>query len=105
MKFFDWQKYLTSNLISHALYKPLCIINLIEVTQELCVVAITVIAELGGFFYIIEIRTLSNDIPGVRTLGFLIQKILKFLLFCLDLWALDRGMYLMGTNICFVARL
>lgn len=55
--------------------KPLGKIDLTEFMQELCVVAVTVVQN-WEFCFIIEITTLNNDTSGIRTLDFLISKIL-----------------------------
>jgi hypothetical protein len=90
MKIIDWQRYFKINHISHALSKPLCIINLTEFTEELCVLAIAVVLQSWEFGYIIKI--IAMILLGIRTLHFLTQKILKLSLFCLELWELwQRG--------------
>lgn len=97
MRILDWQEYFISNLIIHNLSKPLGKTDLIDFTQELCVVAVTV-AQNWEFCFIIEITTLNNDTSGIRTLGFLISKV-----FYSSVLSSDRGMYFMDINTCCVA--
>lgn len=92
MKIIDWQRYFKINHISHALSKPLCIINLTEFTEELCVLAIAVVLQSWEFGYIIKIMAISNDTSGNQNSGFSDPKNLKaFTLLSWALGALTEG--------------